>query len=343
MRAFFGPVESLGHPFYPHPMELVAERRVGDHELYCFSNWWLERGPEVLLPEIDAIVLWDPMWLRTADWPRIAAMAVATDAPVFGIMGDWFAGHRAADELIGTRDAARACDGVLTDAPGKAAMGRSPKMGPTVSRPGFLTYGRLINRGLDEHLVRHLSLTAERDIDICHVGNRHADTVMLRAYYLDALHEICDRRGWNLVDRNDVQWPDQEAILERSKVTFNYSLGSQLNCRVYEAMACGSCLVTDAANLETGRISGIARFYSNVEMLEIHLDFLLDGGGWRSPEYAATVRGMYALEAAHWAADRSPMRTWTSIFDDLQSMLPEAREATETRDGRWPVSAEVAA
>ena len=202
--------------------------------------------------------------------------------------------------------------------------------GPLHVSQEMLTYGRLLERGDDDDLVRQ-QVTTGRDWewDVAYVGHRTVEHVVMRSFYLDALHDICDRRHWSLLETDDVPYGELESVLTKVKVTFNHSLGSQLNCRVYEAFACGSALVTDFHNADNGRIKNFARFYANRDTLEVALDYLIVGGGFADRRVAdESVRPIYTVPAQHWVIDHSPRRTWERNFDACELLASQVRSAS---------------
>lgn len=316
MRILFGPVESLGHPFHPHPAELLKEREIGKHDVTCFSlatletpNWWDS------VSNIDAVVIWDPMWRTVEALTKPLALATALDAPKVGIFGDWSAGWYSRFEHAGVQRSLPMFDAVLTCRAGKVALAPGFN-GPIIATPNLLTYGRMIDRGdplTGDDLVREWPSHEEREIDVCFVGHKQSNSVPLRPYMLEQLEQICARNGWSLTNAM-MPWDLLEGELLRSKVCFNWSLGTTLNCRVYEAAAAGCTLVTDYHCIDNGQINSWARFYANEAQLEVQLEWLL------RRDFTSMRTGL-AWEATRWAIEHSPYRTWKRNFDAIEEAL----------------------
>jgi hypothetical protein len=335
-------VNSLGHPF-PNLHEVPIERRIGNHLVYAFGGSWLYADLEIVPAEpIEAVLLWDPGWMRNGTWAKntideiahIREIADKWDCPIFGLASDWFATWGAGGSgMYGMMEAFKALDGVVIDPVGAAAL-RSTQP-PNISLDhsdyrhreivelsGYLTAGRLPTMGVEA--PPPVKPYADRSIDVCVVSNLYQGLVVHRSYFFEMARRICERRGWSFVHRNKVKPEEMERLYLDSRIVLNVALGTQANCRVYEALACGAYLVTDAFNADLGG-APCARF-SNIYELEQMLD-----AGMRAPQ---EIQGV----GLTWAQRHSPERQWARVFDAL---LPAITRTGEARGARRAWQAEM--
>lgn len=325
MRFFFGPVEYIGHPFYPHPVELVVPREVGGHELYCFSSKWVDIGPPLSFgPDVPAaVVLFDPMWLHGEHVDRIRDYAASWGVPLVGVLGDWYSGMRPArPELFGTRRIMRHLDALVVDRCGASALRYLGFDGPVVEHQEMHSYGRMLQRGQVVDLVLDQDFDRERTWDVGFVGHRYPEWVPQRSEMLDRVKDFCARQGYSFLERRDVQAAELEGIVENCRVTFNLTPGYALNIRVYEAMSCGSLLVTERWNRDAwSMLPGYAIFYDQ-----------WPGEVERAIDVALTddlVRSRTVRAAAQWVVTREPWTQWGRVLDAAAEAvrLHLAREA----------------
>ena len=332
-----GPVETLGHPF-----RIVTEvpliRDIGRHTTFSFGTKFLYTDLKVDLPEpVDAVVVWDPGWLRTGtgegaihEIHKIWEMAQEWDAPVVGLFSDWFAAWEVADGIVGTKTATMYMDAIIIDSAGAAALRRSVhpltvtdendrRYCPIVVNDSFLSYGRLPRIGGDLDL--DVAKIHEREIDVSMVSTLHPQHVVLRPYYVDLMERICADNGWSFVWTDKATAEEMEDLYLRSKVVFNVSLGSQPNCRVYEALACGCLLLTDGWNIGMKGVPCVR--YTDPWKLEIALFDLL------SSEPARQARMQY--RGLTWAQAHSPTRTFERVFDQALEAASQTRSARVAR------------
>lgn len=359
MSFLVGPVNSLGHPF-PNLHEVPIERRVGRHTVYAFGKKWLYSDLKIVPAEpIEAVVVWDPGWLCDGAHPEylrdeIAVLRERTqewDVALFGLASDWFATWGAGRGMHGMLGAFRALDGVVIDPVGAAALRATmPRGAPEdpadyrhraiVEVPNFLHAGRLPNIGRGEG--GPVPLPEERTVDVCMVSNLYPNLVVFRPYFTEAARRICDRHGWSFVYRNRVRPEEMEELYLDSKVVLNMSLGSQPNCRVYEALACGAALVTDGWNL--GMEGVPCERFGNEQQLEVALSRALN-----APDWKALHTQTLGLE---WAWRHTPETQWAKVLDAVQvaaaptaparaarmawekEMDEKAKSAPMTNDGR---------
>lgn len=145
---------------------------------------------------------------------------------------------------------------------------------------------------------------------------------MFRPYYVEAAKRICDANDWSFVRRNHVSPEEMEQLYLDSKVVLNVSLGTQPNCRVYEALACGAVLVTDSWNV--GMDGAPAITFGGVRELESALHLALD----RSDSHAKDLQDL----GRRWACEvKSPINQWTKVID---AVLREAAPTAPARAAR---------
>lgn len=338
MSVLVGPIGAIGHPFRHGGHELVVERQIGDHLVYAFDNAYLhQRNPLALDEPIEAVVVWDPVWLRAGVYEgtvnemyRVWQLAQNLDVPLISVVSDWFSGWRS-NNRIGANFVDYS-DAIICDRAGAAALRTFPPLKvtdpddrryvPIVELPNLLSYGRLPVRGGDEDLVRrtpHEHPQRERTIDVCVVGNRHASNVILRSFYMEQLDRLCQIDGFTLYETSNATAEEMEQLYLDSKVVFNASVGCMLNCRVHEALACGAALLTDAWNIANYTLEGSATIYANEGDLKWKLRSLL---------WDAERRQERAERGAAWAADHSPEKLWDGLLTQAK------RVATRTGDAR---------
>lgn len=335
MSFLVGPVNTLGHPF-PNLHEVPIERRIGDHLVYAFGSKFFYADLEIVPDErIEAVLLWDPGWLRDGTHPKrpldeiakIRKSADAWDCPVFGLASDWFATWGAGGSgMHGMMSAFRALDGVVIDHVGAAALRSTMpanivfdhsdyRYREIVELSGYLHAGRLPLMGAED--PPDPSPTNERPIDVSIVSNVYQGLVVHRAYFIEMARRVCERNGWSFVHRAQVSPEEMESIYLDSKVVFNVALGTQANCRVYEALACGAVLVTDGFNAD---LTGVpcAKFTDE-----------------RTMEQAIRVslRAPQAIQdmGLAWARLHTPEKQWAKVFDALKPAIDNTCEAREAR------------
>ena len=256
MSFLVGPVNSLGHPF-PNLHEVPIERRVGEHLVYAFGQKWLYADLEIVPAEpVEAVLLWDPGWLRDGTMPRraldevarVRAVADGWDCPVFGLSSDWFATWGAGGSgMYGTMRSFQALDGLVVDPVGAAAlrmampgwMRRNGDGKPIGADPNdyryraiveltpFLSYGRLPNVGGEDW--REVPPPQDRSLDVTIVSNLYPGLVVARSYFVEAARRICQRRGWSFIHRSQVSPEEMECLYLDSRAVLNVSLGTQPN------------------------------------------------------------------------------------------------------------------
>lgn len=306
-----GPVEDIGHPFPAQRHEIPRRRVIGDSIVYSFGRPFLYE-PIGIEPEepIEAVAVWDPCWLRLdpdkrGEIERLRALATQFNAPLVGLFGDWFAGWRSIPGFA-TPEIVQAFDAVVTDAAGAATIrDHTDFSGTVVATSHMLTYGRLPTLGDDPGGVANAATERHREIDVCCISYAHASVVWQRPFYLDLVRRLCDQKGWTCVIRADISAAHMETLYLRSRVVFNCSLGSQLNCRAYEALACGCHLLTDGWNLEASTLPPGVALYHRPEQLEEELEILL-----RAPPDATKY--------LPWVLAHGPQETWKRNLDAIR-------------------------
>lgn len=89
---------------------------------------------------------------------------------------------------------------------------------------------------------------ADREIDICFLGNTNPAYYPERNRWLRRLSKLADKH--KILLRHGVAHPAYEQTLSRSKLVFNHGLRREMNLRAYEAAASGALLLMEADNLE---------------------------------------------------------------------------------------------
>jgi glycosyltransferase involved in cell wall biosynthesis len=85
----------------------------------------------------------------------------------------------------------------------------------------------------------HRPHAVERDLDVVFVGN----VLGIHARRRELLDRL--KRRFRVEEVHGVWREDMARLFSRAKIVFNCSLAGDLNMRVFEALACGSLLVTD--------------------------------------------------------------------------------------------------
>ena len=335
MSFLVGPVQSLGHPF-TNLHEFPIERRIGKHLVYAFGHRFIY-GSVKLVPQepIEAVLLWDPGWLGDGTrgknykdeiaWAR--DLAEEWDCPVFGLASDWFATWGAGGNgMHGMMSAFRALDGVVIDHVGAAALRSTLPVNikfdhtdyryrEIVELAGFLHAGRLPTMGVER--PPKVPTYAERAKRVVMVSNLYQGLVVKRAYYVEAARRICERHGWEFVHRANVKPEEMEELYLTSRIVLNVALGTQNNCRVYEALACGAYLVTDGDTVDRDGAPGAT--FHGIYQLEQAL-----AAGMRAPQ------GIQA-HGRMWALKRSPEQQWAKVLDALAPALENTKHARRER------------
>jgi len=335
MNFVIGPVNTLGHPF-PNLHEVPIRRQIGDHTVIAFGQKWIYSGLEFIPPgDVDAVLLWDPGWLRNGMYTRwlideigkLRKLANEWDCPVFGLSSDWFATWGIGGSgMHGTMGALRELDGVVIDHVGAASLRSTLPVNikfhhsdyrhrEIVELSGFLHAGKLPTMGVEN--PPPVKPTKQRSIDVCVISNLYPGLVVHRSYFFEAARKICERRGWSFVHRSRVRPEDMEELYLDSKVVLNVALGTQANCRVYEALACGAILVTDGFNIDLGG-APCSKFH-NIYELETSL--------------VASLRAPRSIQdlGLEWAARHTPEKQWAKVLDALGPALSRTREARAAR------------
>lgn len=86
----------------------------------------------------------------------------------------------------------------------------------------------------------HKDFGVPRDVDVGYVGSMDAGKHGQRLQALKLL-----ARTYKVEAKGGIYDDDMARLYSRSQVVFNRSIGGDLNMRVFEAMSCGACLVTD--------------------------------------------------------------------------------------------------
>lgn len=332
-----GPAEQLGHPFRIIT-EVPLERQIGRHRTLSFGTRWLYSDLNVSLDEpVEAVVVWDPGWLRTGEgegaineMQRVWDLAQEWDAPIVGLYSDWFAAWKVDTGIVGTKSSTMYMDAIIIDCAGASALRHSihpltvkdpndRRFVPMLEGLDFLTYGRLPRVG--GGLMPDKKPIHERSIDVCMVSTLHPQHVVLRPYYVDQVQKVCDQHGWEFHWTDRASAEEMEALYLDSKVVFNASLGTQPNCRVYEALACGALLLTDGWNIGMKNVP-CAR-YTDAWELEILLRDLL------TMDKASQMRAQ--LQGLLWAEQRSPEKTWERVLDEAAFMVKSVHSARAAR------------
>jgi glycosyl transferase family 1 len=332
-----GPAETLGHPFRI-VTEVPLERQIGKHRTFSFGTKWLYSDLDVSFDEdVEAVVVWDPGWLRTGtgegaihELQKIWDLAQDWNAPVIGLFSDWFAAWEVEEGIIGTKAATMYMDGIIVDYAGSSALRHSVhpltvvdkndrRYCPMLNDDAFLTYGRLPRIG--GGIQVEMKPPVEREVDVAMVSTLHPQHVLLRPYYVDKMMALCRANGWSFSWTNKATAEEMEELYLNSKVVFNCSLGSQPNCRVYEALACGCMLLTDGWNIGMKGVP-CAR-YSDAWELEIMLRDMLTMG--------VDQQHRMQLQGLMWAAQRTPEKTWERILDDALLLAKRTHSARDVR------------
>jgi hypothetical protein len=330
-----GPIETMGHPFRV-VTEVPVRREIGDHVTYAFGTKWLYSELSIIPDEpIEAIVAWDPGWLRTGEGDgaiheikKLWEMSREMDVPLIGLYSDWFAAWQVTTGIVGTLASTMYCDAIIVDPAGAASLRAAVhplrvtdptdhRFRPIHVMDSFLTYGRLprVGGGLNVEIPP----IKERDIDVAMVSTLHPQHVVLRPYYVEALKEICALHGWSFEFRDRASAEEMEELYLNSKVVANVSLGSQPNCRVSEALACGCILVSDGWNIGMWSVPHI-RFLDK-QSLEVRLFSALSEGNGQSLQESGLA----------WAANNRPEHVWERVLDAVIEVAPLTADARAAR------------
>lgn len=334
MAVMVGPIETMGHPFRV-VTEVPVERVIGNHLVYAFGTKWLYSELEIIPEEeIEAIVVWDPGWLRTGQGDgaiheirKLWEMSREMDVPLIGLYSDWFAAWQVSTGIVGTLASVMYCDAIIIDPAGAASLRAAVhplrvtdpedrRFRPIHVLDSFLTYGRLprVGGGLDVEIP----LPQERDIDVAMVSTLHPQHVVLRPYYVEKIKEICTANGWSFEFRDRASAEEMEELYLNSQVVVNVSLGSQPNCRVSEALACGCILVSDGWNIGMKDVPHMQ--FNDVRRLEQQLRLAVSDG--------AEILQKAGLE---WASKNRPEHVWARVFDAVMEVAPLTRASATAR------------
>lgn len=331
-----GPTETLGHPFRI-VTEVPLRREVGKHTVYAFGTKWLYSELAIVPDEdVEAVIVWDPGWLRTGtgegaidELRKVWELAHGWGAPVVGLYSDWFAAWKVEAGIIGTKASTMYMDALIVDPAGAEALRQSihplsitnpldQRYRPIAEVESFLTYGRLPRIGGGE--LAEMKPLHERSVDVAMVSTLHPQHVVLRPYYVKAMREACRDLGLTFEFKNSLKAEEMEELYLDTKVVFNVSLGSQPNCRVHEALACGCVLLTDSWNIGLGDVPCLR--YESASHLRERLAMF--------KHYSPAHWQEHQDAALRWAQEHTPDKTWTEVIDtalDLVDMTTDARIA----------------
>ncbi len=157
---------------------------------------------------------------------------------------------------------------------------------------------------------------SKRTTDIAFIGHDQVGVIPIRSLLLEHVRKLCVARKWIYEIQHSVTREDMQATYLRSKIVFNASLGTALNCRTYEALACGCNLVTDGGNVDadSARSSG-AMFYGSLPQIEFFFEWLLGDGHQSTRDDSEQRRDMNARLGTAWAHAHRPELQWNRIID----------------------------
>jgi hypothetical protein len=95
----------------------------------------------------------------------------------------------------------------------------------------------------------HYAMDIEKDIDVLFIGNMNHAIHAGRARCLEQLARLPHK--YNIAIRSGIFGEAYTRTLNRAKIIFNFSARSEMNMRVFEAIACGALLFLEEDNLET--------------------------------------------------------------------------------------------
>lgn len=339
MSILLGPVNAVGYPFTNTAFEVPVERVIGGELVYAFGSKWLYTSTKIEPAEpIKAVVAWDPGWLRTDaqhEPYKLWQIAQELDVPVIGFFSDWFATWEGGHGYLGTKRVVEYLDAVICDPAGAAALRNHPLMKvkdptdhryrPIIEVDNMLTYGRLPTMGADDELVRDVLNThpmSQRTVDVACVTHKHEGHVVNRSYYQEMVAGICEDQGYKYVELNRVSPLEMESLYLDAKVVFNHSLGCSLNCRIFEAGACGAALVTDGHNIAVGPVPALT--YNHRFHIRDALDRMLLGIEPGLVEWRAKMLNQWVVE------NHTPTKVWernlAAVHRAARAVPPSVRE-----------------
>jgi tetratricopeptide (TPR) repeat protein len=231
--------------------------------LLCTGFHWLQRGAPAVLAEHDVVTVEEDavrdMWRRpSADWWRDAAPTgwepdvalvgcpeyspvppylTELPCPVALWVGDWYvnaqASHWLADQV----------ELVLADSTGVRALRNS----------GIENVDELCPWTFDPELHRP-DWDAEPEQDIGFMGNFNEAIQFQRNQLLWRVASMDER--WRIRLGGGAFGDAYARFLQRSRITFNYSLTGDINMRCFEAAACGSLVAINA-----GAVAEVERWF----------------------------------------------------------------------------------
>lgn len=336
MSILIGPVSAVGHPFTNTAYEVPVERMIGVELVYGFGSKWLYTGTKINPADpITAVVAWDPGWLRTDSQHepyKLWQIAQELDVPVIGFFSDWFATWEGGHGYLGAKRVVEYLDAIIIDPAGAATMRNHPllkvkdpadhRYRPIIEIDNMLSYGRLPRMGGDDELVRNVHVDhpiKDREIDVACVTHKHEAHVVNRSYFQEIVRDICNDQGYSYVESGKMTPGDMEDLYLNSKVVFNHSLGCSLNCRVFEAGACGAALLTDAHNIAVGPVPAFT--YRHRYDIRDQLDRLLIGTDPGLIEWRAASLTQWVLN------NHTPTWTWERNIDAINravALVPQS-------------------
>lgn len=172
--------------------------------------------------------------------------------------------------------------------------------------------------GFDPGMMQ-VEATAEREIDICFLGNTNPATYPVRNRLLRQLAGL--GKDYRILIRHQVPHPDYARLLSHSKIVFNHALRQEMNLRSYEATACGALLLCERDNLEVPRIlpgegpQQACVLYDEHTLVE-RVRYYLEHADERE---AIARRGQQTIQ------DHSYERQFERLLDQLPTWLARAR------------------
>jgi O-antigen biosynthesis protein len=146
------------------------------------------------------------------------------------------------------------------------------------------------------------SVKSADSYDIAFVGSNYKGNVPQRKLWLDKLAE---RR--RVFTSSSLFLSEMAKVYSASKIVYNYSVKDDLNMRIFEAMGCGSMLLTNRLTVESGigdiftEDSSYAA-YSSLEELELKVSYYLGDTAARQ-KIAST--GTVAVQTQHTFLNRA--------------------------------------
>ena len=182
----------------------------------------LVKMPSDFIP--DAVIIWGP------EYTGIPLLIEECPYPIFGFIGDWNVNFSSIKDIIKSFDYSFVSD---------------PKGVEVFQKYGYqaIEYMPIWGFSPNEHYKID---NTDKIYDVLFIGNLNNDLQKDRSFWLKRLAKLSNK--YNIKILTGVHGYDYTLALNQAKITFNRSIKSELNMRIFEATECNSLLFYEEEN-----------------------------------------------------------------------------------------------